>query len=300
MVGQARRAHNADWRVLTEDRKVEDNSPTVRARRLGNELKRLRLVAKQTQVEVGKYVGCPSTTISKIENAERNVPLPHLKLMLQLYQVVPAHAATLIQLAQQAKERGWWADYGDSVPHWFVEYIGLETAAKEVWTYESEYVPGLFQTTRYTEALATGLSSTPTPEGFAAVRAARQRRLTDDVPLGLSAVLNEAVLLREVGGTDVMREQFTWLLKAAEQPNITLQVLPFSVGLHPGMLGPFTMLRFSEEAMNTVYIELRGGAVYLDRPSDVQLHEAAFDQIIDLALSSEDTISLIREMERRT
>lgn len=278
-----------------------DGSPTVPARRLGRELRRLREALGKTQVEVAEWVGTPSTTISKIENAERNVPLPHLKLMLQLYEVDPAHGETLVQLAQQARERGWWADYGNVVPKWFIEYIGLESAASAVWTYEQEYVPGLLQTKGYTDAMTVAANSTVTSEsaeGFARVRATRQQRLSGEAPMVLRAVLSEAVLHRTVGGADVMREQVARLRDAMSQPNISVRILPFSAGAHPAMTGPFTMLRFPERSMDMVYVELRGGAVYLERPVDVDTHEAIFERLSDLALSDDDTNSLLGEMER--
>jgi len=288
-------------RVLREDGTMVDGGPTVPARRLGRELKRLRDVSAKTQVEVGKYVGTPSTTISKIENGDRNVPLPHLKLMLQLYEVDPAHAEYLTQLARQAKEPGWWADYRDVVPTWFTEYIGLESAASAVWTYEQEYVPGLLQTRAYTEAVTLAVSWTgpsESAEGFARVRVTRQKRLSGEAPMTLRAVLSEAVLRRQVGGAEVMREQLARLREAASRPNITVQVLPFSLGAHPGMTGPFTMLRFTERAMDVVFVEQRGGAVYLERPVDIDVHEATFERLCDLALSNDDTISLLTEIER--
>lgn len=278
-----------------------DGSPTVPARRLGRELRRLREAVGKTQVEVAEWVGTPSTTISKIENAERNVPLPHLKLMLQLYEVDPAHGETLVQLAQQARERGWWADYGNVVPKWFTEYIGLESAASAVWTYEQEYVPGLLQTKGYTDAMtiaATSPGTSESAEGFARVRATRQQRLSGEAPMVLRTVLSEAVLHRTVGGPNVMREQVARLRDAISQPNITVQILPFSAGAHPAMTGPFTMLRFPERSMDMVYVELRGGAVYLERPVDVDTHEVIFERLSDLALSEDDTNSLLSEMER--
>lgn len=281
---------------------MEDGSPTMPARRLARELKRLRETTGKTQVEVGRYVGTPSTTISKIETAERNVPLPHLKLMLQLYGVDAAHSETLMQLAQQAKVPGWWADYGDVVPKWFTEYVGLESAAGAVWTYEQEYVPGLLQTRAYTEAMTVAVSTSgpsESAEGFARVRATRQQRLTGETPMVLRAVLSEAVLHRQVGGPGVMREQVTRLREAAAQPNISVQVLPFSAGAHPGMTGPFTVLRFAEKSMDVVFIELRGGALYLERPVDVDVHDATFERLSGLALSDEDTASLLEATERR-
>lgn len=277
---------------------MAESGPTVPGRRLGKELKRLRAAIGKTQAEVGEYVGTPATTISKIENAQRNAPLPHLKLMLQLYGVSPAHAEYLHQLAQQAKERGWWADYGEIVPKWFTEYVSLESAAGAVWTYEQEAVPGLLQTETYAKAMTDAVHS-ESAEEFARVRATRQQRLTDNTPMVLRAVLSETVLHRHVGGPEVMREQLARLRDAITQPNITVQILPFAVGPHPGMAGPFAMLRFAERLMNLVYVELRGGSVYLERPEDLDLHEATFEHLSDLALSGADTALLLTEMERR-
>lgn len=302
MVRQGREAHNAGWRVLTEGGAVADDSPTVRGQLLAAELRRLRVGVKKTQTEVARYVGLApgDTTISKFENAERVPPAPHLRLMLQCYGVDldSSRAASIVELAKQAKQRGWWSEHSTSVPNWFERYLGLETAADEVETYEAEYVPGLLQTSRYTEALTTP-ANMELPEGFAAVRKRRQQRLLADEPLRLRAVLNEAVLLRDVGGPEIMREQLASLLDAADRLNISLQVLPFSVGIHPGMHGPFTIVRFKEKSIDTVYVELRGGAVYLNQPTDIELHSATFEQLTALALTEEDTISLVRETERR-
>jgi hypothetical protein len=179
--------------------------------------------------------------------------------------VVPRPQNVLTQLAQQAKEPGWWADYRDVVPAWFTEYVSLESAASAVWTYEQEYVPGLLQTRAYTEAVTLAVSSagpSQSAEGFARVRVTRQERLSGDAPMTLRAVLSEAVLRRQVGGAEVMREQLARLREAASRPNITVQVLPFSLGAHPGMTGPFTILRFAERAMDVVFVEQHGGAVY--------------------------------------
>lgn len=280
---------------------MASGGPAVPARRLGRELKRLREALGKTQVEVAQYVGTPSTTISKIETGERNSPIPHLKLMLQLYQVDPDHAETLIKLAEQAREPGWWVDYSGDLPKWFREYVRVESDARQVWTYEQGYIPGLLQTRNYTEAImvATKTPSTPeSAEGFARVRATRQQRLSGEGPLVLRAVIDEAILRRVVGGAEVMREQITRLLEAMSQPNITVQVLPFSAGAHPGLTGSFIVLRFAEKALNSVYVELRGSAVYLETEKDIDVHESTFERLSELALGKEDTTSLLSEIKR--
>src|SRR6185312_7736221 len=114
-----------------------DGSPTMPARRLGRELKRLRDATGMTQAEVARRAGTYPTTVSKIETGDRNAPLSVLYMMFQLYEVEDAHAEALTQLALQAKEPGWWVDSGEYVADWFTEFVGLETAAKAVETFEA-------------------------------------------------------------------------------------------------------------------------------------------------------------------
>jgi len=288
--------------VIARGEPVADNSPTAQAVLLGGQLRAFREAAGKTQADVARHVGCPISTINTIENAKRHAPEPHLKLMLQFYGVDNKRAEELVHLAKQARKPGWWADYGDSVPHWFTRYVGLEAAARVNKTYEAEHVPGLLQTRRYIEALVAAMHTvgpSDRAESLAAVRATRQRRLVDgEQPLTLTAVINQAVILREVGGPDVMREQLVYLREMADLPNVTLLILPFSAGAHPAMTGPFTMLQFSEALINAVFLEFPDGAVYVDRPKDVQRYEATFATLIDLALSEADTKKMIERSER--
>lgn len=278
-----------------------NGSPKMLARKLlARQLKHLREQAGLTQAQAANKIRTASTTISKIETWERNVPGPHLELMIQVYGVKAAHAMTLWELAKQAREAAWWESYGDNVPEWFVEFVGLETAAKQVDSYESEYVPGLLQIRDYTEALARGFNSaepSDNGEGLVAVRTARQQRLAGG-DLTLRAVLNEGALHRKVGGVDVMRRQLAWLREAAQRPNITLQILPFSVGPHPGMTGPFTILRFPDPSLDMVFIEIRGDGIYRDGATDVARHEADFERLCCLALGEGDTTRKLKEIEK--
>lgn len=299
-MGQTGGAHNEGLH-LPEGAMVADDSPTMRRRQLGAELRRLREEAGKTQEDVHQWTNLAASVISRMENGKRRVPVTFLKAVLPLYGVGSPVAEALEKLARESSERGWWAAYGDTVPDWFANFLGMETAADELWTYESEYVPGILQTSRYTEATRAAMSTVEPPEGLeklVAVRSERQKRLAGDEPMILRAVLNEAVVRREVGGPDVMREQLAYLAEAAARPNITLQVLPFAAGAHPGMLGPFTALRFPQEPLNTIYIELDGGAVYWEKPSSIERYAATFRRLTELALSEKDTVSLLNEMEK--
>lgn len=172
-----------------------------------------------------------------------------------------------------------------------------ETVATEAWVYESEPFPGLLQAEEYVRAV---VSSRSDAERFSRLRVTRQKRLADDNPLILRAVLNEAVLCRVVGGPEVMRKQIRHVIDIAQLPNVTIQVLPFSVGFHPAMTGSFTALRFPETpTMNTVYVEIKGGALYVEKPPDVDRYTATFESLTELALDETKTISLLEQMERR-
>jgi DNA-binding XRE family transcriptional regulator len=292
--------HTGQWHLLTEETMADGPSPTVRRRQLGMELRRLREAADKSQDAAGQWVGVPSTTISKLETGKQRVTLPYLKLLLQLYDVGSPHSEALERLARESGQRGWWADYGNTVPSWFADYVGMETAAAEVWTYESEFVPGLLQTPQYIEAITVAMDHSVDTEiqRIINVRRTRQERLSADDPLTLRAVINEAVLRRVVGGTDVMSGQLKQLAEVAELPNVTVQVIPFSAGAHPGMLGSFTALRFPEEPMNTVYVELSGGAIYLERPAEAQRYAETFDRLAGLALTEKETVTFLHRMDR--
>ncbi len=291
--------HNVGRHLLTEGTMADGPSPTVRKRQLGMELRRLREAARKSQEDAGQWVGVPATTISKMETGKQRVTLAYLRLLLQLYDIGSPHTEALERLAREANQRGWWVEYGNTVPSWFADYVGMETAAAEVWTYESEFIPGLLQTPQYTEAvtLAHPTSTREEAERFADVRATRQQRLTSgDEPLILRAVVNEAALRREVGGRGLMRAQAGRIAELARLPNVNVQVLPFSAGAHPGMIGSFTALRFPDAPMNTVYIELDGGAIYLERPAEIDRYTTTFESIGDLALAQDETAALLDQM----
>lgn len=275
---------------------MSGSSPTVRKRQLAMELVRLRGQAGKTQQDAAEWLDIRDTGISKIENAKQLPSVAQLRSLLQLYQVGSPHADYLLQLRKESAQRGWWVEYGKTVPAWFGDYIGMETAAAEIWTYEAEFIPGLLQIPEYTETVNNVLNPGRSPEEIQRIvrlRADRQRRLTGEQPLILRAVINEAAVRREVGGPDVMRAQLRHLADVAKLPNVTVQVLPFSAGAHRGMRGPFTALRFPEEPMNTVYLESYDTALYVEGPSAVASYAERFQSLTDQALNTKETTKLI-------
>ncbi len=271
-------------------------SPTTRMRQLAKELRRLRDVAGKTQKEAAEYIELTESALSRIEQAHRRVKVSYVIALCQFYNVEPTLAAFLEQLAREAGQRGWWLRYGDTVPWWFRDYLGMETDAAEAWTYESGAFPALLQTEEYVRAVVPADDA----RRFTELRATRQRRLTDDEPLVLRAVLDESVLHRAIGGPDVMHKQIRHVIDMAQLPNVTIQVLPFSVGFHPGIKGSFTALRFFEmPTMDAVYVEHETNATYVEKPSDVEHYTTMFESITRLALDQARTESFLGEIGRR-
>ncbi len=288
--------------LLTEGSMADGPSPTVRRRQLGMELRRLREAASKSQEDAGEWIDVPGSSISKIETGKQRIRSGDLRSLLQLYGVGSPDAEFLEQLRREADQRGWWADYGKTVPDWFRSYLGMESAAAEAWTYEAEFVPGLLQIPEYVAAVTAAMNPDSTCEqirSIAEVRATRQKRLTTGgEALTLRAVINEGALRRQVGGPDVMRAQAQRIAELAELPNVTVQVLPFTVGAHPGMLSAFTMLRFPEEPMNTVYVELDSAALYLETPAEIERYANTFERLSDLALDRDGTVDLLAQIGR--
>jgi transcriptional regulator with XRE-family HTH domain len=214
---------DTEGRYLLTEATVTDSSPTVRRRQLGMELQRLREAAGKNQEEAGTWIGVSSSQISKYENGERRVKVGYVRSLCELYNVDAPHKEFLVRLAQESDQRGWWADYGNTVPEWYKYFLGFETAAQEIHTYHSELIPGLLQIPDYIKAIANDAPADEVERAIR-IRSTRQERLTDvSSPLQLRVIMNEAILHRDIGGPEVMLRQLHHLIEVARLSNVTIQ-----------------------------------------------------------------------------
>ena len=280
------------------------SSPTVKRRRLAAELRSYRDRAGLTIEEVAQRLEWSTAKISRIENARVSVLPRDVKFLLGVYGVEEngEEWEALLALARESRQKGWWYAYGDAIPEGFETYVGLEADATTLRTYESEYVPGLLQTEDYARAVMRATMPTASDEEIdrhVAVRMVRQERLTGSGAPEIWAVVSEAVLRRLVGGGPVMRAQLGRLIEASKQPNITLQVLPFSVGAHAGMDGAFMILGFPAPAdADVTYVHYYTGTLYLEKPEDLARYTQMFDHLRAAALpvgQSRDLIARARD-----
>jgi transcriptional regulator with XRE-family HTH domain len=275
------------------------SSPTVKRRRLAAELHACRERAGLTIDDVAQQLEWSAAKISRIENARVRVLARDVKHLLRIYQVKEGSPEwnILVTLAREAHQKGWWDPYGDAMGESFRTYVGLEAAAATLRIYESECVPGLLQTEDYARAIIRSALSARTDEDInknVAVRMARQSLLTQDQPPELWAVVNEAGIRRLVGGAAVMRAQLERLLEVSHQPNVTLQVMPFSVGAHAGMAGAFTILSFAEPAdPEVIYVNYSSGSLFPEKPEELSRCALIFNHLRAAALSTGQSREII-------
>jgi transcriptional regulator with XRE-family HTH domain len=276
-----------------------DHNPTVRRRQLIAELKRLREAAGLSQEYVAEHLDWHTTKVFRIESG-RTSPHPNdVRVMLELYGVTDTDQRdALVRLAKEARQRGWWYSYRDVLPSRYEFLIGLEEEAASIRNFELALIPGLLQTEDYARALVHG-----GPLGLDAdeierrvvVRMTRQQVLAKQDRPDFWAIMDEAVIRRIVGGPAVMRAQLQHLLAMSEQGNITLQVVPYSAGAHPGTEGSFIILGFAQPGeIDVVYMETVGGSMSVDKAEEVLHYATAFDRLRAVALSPDDTRAMLR------
>ncbi|MEV4947351.1 helix-turn-helix transcriptional regulator [Streptomyces sp. NPDC053755] len=268
-----------------------NNIPTVKGRRLGAELRRLRMASGLTGVQVAAHLLISQAKVSHMETGRRAVSARDVRDLCELYGVTDQSVVdSLMELARAASRQGWWHSYGD-IPHSM--YVDLETVATSVDAYEPMLIPGLLQAPAYAAAVIDETIPLLTVEQAAAclkVRLRRQHRIYDPARgLRLSVVLDESTLRRVVGSREIMREQLDHLYTLSIEPHITVQVLPHAAGAHPGMLGQFSILRFPDSREPVVYLERFTSDMSLDRPSDVQQYRTAYARLQAQALSPADS-----------
>ncbi|TDB83261.1 transcriptional regulator, partial [Micromonospora fluostatini] len=204
--------------------------------------------------------------------------------LLTLYGVKDPHEReSLLKLARDANNPGWWHRYGDVLPTWFQSYLGLEAAAALIRSYEVQFVPGLLQTRDYARAVVSLGHRRATPDELdrrVDLRMQRQQLLHRPDPPQLWAVVDEAALRRPIGGREVMRGQLTALIEATRAPHVRVQVIPFDAGGHAAAGGAFTILRFGDQDLpDIVYIEQLTSAIYLDKREDLDFYAVAMERL---------------------
>jgi transcriptional regulator with XRE-family HTH domain len=275
-------------------------SPTVRRKRLGTELRRLREQARLSCENVGQRLDCSGTRISRMETGRISVRPGDVRELLEVYGVAGDRADELVELAREARRKGWWHRFGPVTPSWLEPYLGLEAEAVRLRDFQSMVLPGLLQTEDYARAIlraAPGAGPADDIEQQVALWMERQTVLDGTAPPELCLVLGEGALRVQVGGPEVMRAQLGKLAEVADRGQVTLQVLPVGAAAQVHPVSSFTMLDFADPAdPPVVYTEHLTGGLLLDDPDEVRTYSVVFDRLRAAALGAGQSIDLIASL----
>ncbi|HEY7598120.1 MAG TPA: helix-turn-helix transcriptional regulator [Actinophytocola sp.] len=276
---------------------IERYSPGLNKRRLGRLLTRFRKAAGLTLDDAAQLLYLSRSGLNRLETGETKVNVHVLKSMLDLYEIGGDRWPALIEMALHAREKGWWHEFGPGVAG---AYVDFETETEEIIDFGLATVPGLLQTADYTRVLLRRFyrgrrDIDEQVERTIALGTARQERLDAERPLRLRVVLDEAVLIRPMGGQDVQAGQLAHLAETADRSNIEIRVLPLAQA-HPGLQGAFSIMRFPRdmEEPDIVYHQYPFNEQFLDSPEQVSRFHQLFRELWSEALSQEDSIELFR------
>jgi transcriptional regulator with XRE-family HTH domain len=274
----------------------EVRSPTVRRRELGTLLRKLRTEKGLTVEQAAQRLMFSMSKLSRMETGHGIATPRDIRDLCVLYDVTDeAERDRLMQLAREGKQQAWWQSYDLS----YETYVGLEAEALSISDFQSSVVPGLLQTADYAraghEATMPRLDANQIERQIEA-KLTRQSRLTQSNPPSFEVVLDEAVLHRAVGGAQVMCTQLGRLIEASRLPNVTIQVIPFAVGSHPGLESNFNILELPTPTPSVVFVEGLVGSMYLERAEDLKRYREVFARLQAIALSPKDTINAIAKI----
>jgi transcriptional regulator with XRE-family HTH domain len=273
-------------------------SPTVRQRELGMRLRKLRNALNLTDVEVADKLLCSATKISRIETGSRRPSLRDVRDLCGLYEVDADTTNELMGLAREARQPGWWTEYDDLTAYF--PFIGLEQDATSITCFGMYFVPALLQTAEYAQALIKGICPKIDPVVLGQrvdARLHRQLLLQQPKPPRYRALLDEAVLRRQVGGPAVMKAELENILQLIEEGKATAQVIPFGVGAYAAADSNFDYLEFADSPLQgLVYVEGLTSLHYLDRPAELQRYAETIEYLRDAALNPRESARRILEI----
>lgn len=276
-------------------------SPLLQRRRLRTELRTARLNKELTQEQVAKAMEWSLSKMNRIEKAKTGISTNDLKVLLPLYGITDkVRTEDLLDLARAARQPGWWRQYSDVAPGRLLELIDFESAASAVHQFETTFVPGILQTEEYASAILQEFHSGNMPDEnirkLVELRTRRRDLLVGAEAPKFSFVLDESVVHRVVGNPAATSKQFRHLVSTAELPGVTIQIVPFTAGLHLGMGGAFEVVEFDDtDDENIVYFEDQRGDFIGDDPAEASRYLKAFHLIEEKSLAPADSVALLRK-----
>ncbi|WP_019632288.1 helix-turn-helix domain-containing protein [Actinomadura atramentaria] len=280
-----------------------DQGPMVQSAQLRTELVHLRKEKGLTQEQVAKKLDWSSSKLIRIEGGKNAISRTDLQALLLQYDVTSESRQEKLQaLARGAREPAWWAPYRGEFSETYLNYVGYESGASFVRHFQGLIIPGLLQTPEYAEVIASGIVGPVQVGTVVKLRMERQRRMVErENPPHRLFLIDEATIRRHVGvmvDPGIMPRQLRSIADDAERDELlTVRVVPFSVGSHKGLEGPFTILEFDSGLNDVLYLEGSRAASVLFAGDETRIsdYRGAFEDLLDLSLPEDRSIEMIRD-----
>ena len=284
---------------MTRTETRSDGGQLILRARLGARLRALRETAGVTPEQAARHIGVSPSTLSRMETGKQTSKIAYVRALTSLYGAAQA-ADELADLAERGAAPAWWTEHG--VDAWVRELLAREAIASRICVFEVALVHGLLQTEGYIRGFRNAAIPDPVEEETQKIidfRLARQQHLGENGAPRLHVVLEQAVLLRPVGDSAAWRGQLEHLVAAAEQEQVTIQILPFAAGAHPAMGVPFTAITVDEEpGLDAVYLEDDRGGRQLTRESDLRRYRGIFDRLTSDSWPAEKSVAYVSTLAR--
>ncbi|MGJ7906787.1 helix-turn-helix domain-containing protein [Actinopolyspora sp. H202] len=282
---------------------MSNTPPAVRRVQVGLILRNLRNAAGVSPPKISERLDWYSGKLTKVERGDLTASAAEIEVMLEMYGVADdqEQAERLRALGKEARRR----DRPSTVPDWANTFLALEGASSEIKAYDPEVIPAILQTEHYARAvLSNPLDESVDPEPGVAERMMRADRALHDEGPRVWVVLGEAVLYRQIGDYQVLRDQLQHLRKMAKRSNVTIQIIPFTIGEHVALGTGWVLLTLEEPEATYVYTEALTSADYIDRPAHTDAYKQAFDRLRAAAASERETATMldrrIKELRHQT
>lgn len=278
-------------------------SVLVQRRRLVAELKKARIKKGETQGRTAQAMEWSLSKVQRIEKGTSSITTNDLRVLLQFYGITDKQKREqLLELGREARKPPWWQAYRTDAPRGLITLIEYESVTAAVRQFETLFIPGILQTEEYARAVLEGYynekSSSSRISALVQLRTKRRELLDLEDPPQFHFVLDEPAVRRVVGSNSVMRQQLLQLIEVSEKTNVTVLVIPFTAGLHPGMNGqPFEIIEVGGEVGNdVVFEESSRGDTLIDDPGDVRNLRETFERLERMSLGLQDSVAFLREV----
>lgn len=281
---------------------TDSPSPLVPRRRIRGELRRARQEAGLTQESVATEMDWSLSKVIRIETGAVGISTNDLTALLRLYNITdPRRTRELVNLARAARQQSWWSAYRDTVPPTFFQYIEYEASASILRQYEPILIPGLLQTRNYAQAVISRYRrrfSASEVETAVELRMKRQQLLDQRTPPLLFMIMDEAAIRRLIGEKDLGVEQLMHIITLMSRPNITVEIIPFSAGLHSGIAENFTILEFGNESdSDVVYFESARDSLFSrDDAEEASIYRELFEGLRQVSLGPAGSLGFLKKI----